>query len=129
MSYSVTLSFFMPFPLTEALKELFESMKKSFGIYQFPNPETEKPYSKNINRIFNRASKKAGIEISLNEWGRKSFVMQALQSIDKGMVSHLLRHQDLRMIDHYAEYQTEPLKSALDRIQKININIGLEKKK
>jgi hypothetical protein len=45
--------------------------------------------------------------------------MQALQSIEKGMVSHLLRHQDPRMIDHYAEYQTEPLKSALDKIQNI----------
>lgn len=45
--------------------------------------------------------------------------MQALQSIEKGMVSHLLRHQDLRMIDHYAEYQTEPLKSALDKIQRM----------
>jgi hypothetical protein len=43
--------------------------------------------------------------------------MQALQSIEKGMVSHLLRHQDPRMIDHYAEYQTEPLKSALDKVQ------------
>ncbi len=109
----------MPFPLTEALKELFDSMKKSMGIYQFPNPETGRPYSKNINRIFNRAAKKAGINISLNEWGRKSFAMQALQSIEKGMVSHLLRHQDPRMIDHYAEYQTEPLKSVLDKIQNI----------
>lgn len=45
--------------------------------------------------------------------------MQALQSIEKGMVSHLLRHQDPRMIDHYAEYQTEPLKSALDKVQTI----------
>lgn len=38
----------------------------------------------------------------------------------KGMVSHLLRHQDPRMIDHYAEYQTEPLKSALDKVQRIS---------
>ena len=35
------------------------------------------------------------------------------------MVSHLLRYQDPRMIDHYAEYQTAPLKSALDRVQRI----------
>jgi integrase len=117
----------MPFPLAEALKELFDSMKKSLGIYQFPNPETDRPYSKNINRIFNRAAKKAGIEINLNEWGRKSFAMQALQSIEKGMVSHLLRHQDPRMIDHYAEYQTEPLKSALDKIQTILIGSNISK--
>jgi len=96
--------------ITESLKELFDSMKKSLGIYQFPNPETGRPYSKNINRIFNRAAKKAGIDISLNECGRKSFAMHALQSIEKGIVSHILRHQDPRMIDHYAEYQTEPLK-------------------
>jgi hypothetical protein len=85
-----------------------------------PNLETGRPYSKNINRIFNRVAKKAGIEINLNEWGRKSFAMQALQSIEKGMVSHLLRYQDPRMIDHYAEYQTEPLKSALDKIKLIS---------
>jgi len=53
--------------------------------------------------------------------------MQALQSIEKGMVSHLLRHQDLRMIDHYAEYQTESLKSALHKLRNINNNMGLKK--
>ena len=112
----------MAFPLTEALKELFKSMPKSIGLWQFANPETGKPYSKQINRIFNRAAKKANISISLNEWGRKSFAMQALQSLDKSMVSHLLRHQDPRMIDHYAEYQTEPLKSALDKLYKLEFN-------
>ncbi len=106
-------------PFTEVLKELFDSIKKSLRIYQFPNLETDKPYSKNLNRIFNRAAKKADIEINLNEWSRKSFAMQVLQSIEKGMVSHLLRHQDLRMIDHYGEYQAELLKSALDKMQKI----------
>ena len=114
----------MPFPLTEALKELFNSIPVSLGPYVFPNPETGRPYSKNINRIFNRAARKAGINISLNNFGRHSFAMQTLAHVDKGMVSHLLRHQDPRMIDHYAEYQTKPLKSALDKVQSISTALG-----
>jgi len=105
-----------PFPLTEALKQLFEETPKNLTEFVFINAETGKPYSRFINRIFNRAAKKAGIKIRLNEFGRKSFAMQMLEHLDKGIVSHLLRHQDPRMIDHYAEYQTAPLKSALDKI-------------
>jgi len=110
----------MPFPLTEALKELFASMPKSLGSWAFINPNTGEHYSKTIlNDIFREAAKKAGLNISLTEFGRKSFAMGMLQQLDKGIVSHLLRHQDPRMIDHYAEYQTAPLKSALDKVQMI----------
>lgn len=108
----------MPFPLTEALKELFESMPKNFMSFVFINPTTGQPYSRYFNKIFNRAASLAGFsKLKLNEFGRKSFAMRALAYMDKGMVSHLLRHQDPRMIDHYAEYQTAPLKSALDKFQ------------
>lgn len=114
----------MPFPLTESLKELFESMPKKLGPWMFVNAETGTHYSKQFNRIFNLAAKKAGVNISLNEFGRKSFAMQMLNSgeIEKGAVSHLLRHSDPRMIDHYAEYKTNPLKSVLDRIQQAPVS-------
>ncbi len=46
-----------------------------------------------------------------------SIAMRMLENMDKGIVSHLLRHQDPRMIDHYAEYKTSPLKSMLDKVQ------------
>jgi len=113
----------MPFPLTEALKELFTTMSTSLGMWQFINPATNRPYGRNITRIFNRARGKAGLskKLQLKHFFRQSFAMNCLNSgMEKGMVSHLLRHQDPRMIDHYAEYQTAPLKSALDKIQTLS---------
>jgi integrase len=111
----------MPFPLTEGLKQLFQETPKNLSPFVFISPRTGKPYTKNINRIFNHAAKKAGLDVSLNEFGRKSFAMQVLGAgIDKAVVSHLLRHQDPRMIDHYAEYQTQPLKSVLDKVQSLD---------
>lgn len=65
----------MPFPLTEALKELFQSMPTILGSWVFVNPETGRLCTKNFNRIFNRAAKKAKIKISLNNFGRHSFAM------------------------------------------------------
>ena len=109
----------LPFPMTEGLKELFSSTPKNLSPFVFINPETSRPYTRNFNRIFNRASKKAGINVALNEFGRKSFAMQMLRGMDKGIVSHLLRHQDPRMIDHYAEYQVNPLKSVVDKVQSV----------
>jgi|GEM_PF-5335396 len=74
---------------------------------------------------FDFAAKKAALDVSLNEFGRKSFAMKVLGAgIDKAVVSHLLRHQDPRMIDHYAEYQTQPLKSVLDKVQSLD-TIGI----
>ena len=110
----------MPFPLTEALKELFNSMPKALGPWAFTNPQTGKAYSKTVfNGIFRRAVNQLGFVVSVTEFGRKSFATQMLREMDKGTVSYLLRHQDPKMIDHYAEYQTAPLKSVLDRIQRL----------
>lgn len=110
----------MPFPLTEALKELFDSVPKTLSPWVFINAKTGNPYGVNINRIFNAAAKRAGLAVSLNEFGRKSFAMQMLREMDKSVVSYLLRQQDPRMIDHYGEYQTAPLKSVLDKVQKMS---------
>jgi len=47
--------------------------------------------------------------------------MQVLEAgIDKSMVSYLLPHQDPCIVDHYAEFQTNPLKGALDKGQGFN---------
>ena len=108
----------MPFPLTEGLIQLFANTPKNLTPFVFLNPITGRPYTRNLNRIFNRAARKVGLRVSLNEFGRKSFAMQVLEAgLDKSMVSYLLRHQDPRMIDHYAEFQTRPLKGALDKVQ------------
>jgi len=116
----------LPFPLTEALKELLNEIPVSLrSPYVFLNPNTGKPYGRDsLNRIFNRVCKKLGIKISLNEWGRKSFANQMLKVMDRGMVSHLLRHQDPRMIEHYAEYQTAPIKSILDKVQSTGFDLA-----
>ena len=113
----------MPFPLTEALKELFRETPANLTPWVFVNPDTGREYNRNLQRdIFNPAAAGAGFPaLTLTEFGRKSFAMEMLNSgLEKGMVSHLLRHQDQRMIDHYGEYQTTPLKAELDRVQGIN---------
>ncbi len=66
-----------------------------------------------------RVSEHAGF--SLNESGGKSFAMQVLKAgLDKSMFSYLLRHQDPRMMDHYEEFRTKPLKGALDTVRDFN---------
>lgn len=75
----------MPFPLTEALKELFDSTPRYLSPFVFLNEDTGKAYNRNIQRdIFNPAVQKVGMNIRLNEFGRKSFAMQALEFLDRG---------------------------------------------
>ncbi len=112
----------MPFPLTESLRELFATTPANLTPWVFVNPDTGRVYNRNLQRnIFNPAVTRAGFDgLTLTEFGRKSFAMEMLNSgIDKGQVSHLLRHQDPRMIDHYGKYQTAPLQVALDKVQGI----------
>lgn len=110
-----------PWPLTEALRELFDQTPKNLSPFVFVNPYTGKTYKRDtLNKIFRKARAKVGINISLNEWGRKSSAMEWLQVMDKGMVSYLLRHSDPRMIDHYAEYLTAPMKKILDRVHNLH---------
>ncbi|NQT56477.1 MAG: tyrosine-type recombinase/integrase [Desulfobacteraceae bacterium] len=114
----------MPFPMTEALIELFHTMPKNLTHWVFMNPETGNHYGRNINRIYNRARKKAGIteRLTLHKFFRHSFAMNLLnQGVAKEIVSRLLRHQDLRTIDNYGDYKTDPLKSVLDNIQSLNL--------
>jgi len=47
--------------------------------------------------------------------------MQVMEAgLDKSMVSYLPRHQDPCIVDHYAEFQSNPLKGALDKGQGFN---------
>ena len=113
----------MPFPMSEALKELFDTIPKNLTEWVFIS-DTGKPYGRNVTRIFNRARDKAGISkrLQLKNYFRQSFAMNLLeQGVPKEMVSRLLRHQDPRTIDHYGEYRTNPLKSVLDRVQKLPV--------
>lgn len=110
-----------PWPLTEALKTLFDETPKNLSPHVFVNPYTGKSYKRDtLNKVFRKARAKVGINVSLNEWGRKSSAMEWLQVMDKSMVSYLLRHSDPRMIDHYAEYLTAPMKRILDKVHKLH---------
>jgi len=108
--------------MSDALQELFDTMPTNLTPWVFINPDTGRPYGRNITRIFNLARDKAGISkrLHLRQFFRQSFAMNLLEhGVAKEMVSRLLRHQDPRTIDHYGEYQTHPLKSVLDRVQRI----------
>ena len=108
-----------PFPRTAEIDEIFDSLPASLSPWVFPNPTTGEPYSKNINKIWNKACDEAQVQrIGLYQATRHSFACQLLNSgVDKGMVSRLLRHSDPRMVERYATYQLQPLKSAISNVR------------
>jgi integrase len=112
-----------PFPMTDEIQEILDGVKKNLTKFVFLNPTTKAPYSKNINKIWNRACKAAGIEtIQLYKATRHSFACQLLNAgMDKGMVSRLLRHSDPRMIERYGEYELETIGQAVDNVRRLSV--------
>lgn len=105
------------FPRTDAVKEILDMVDKKSPTYVFINPDTNRPYDKNINRVWNRGCVEAGISISLYQATRHSFGCQLLNAgIDKALVQNLLGHSDPRMTDRYAEWSSQSKKSVLDNI-------------
>ena len=110
-----------PFPLYGALKELLDSVPGNLTPFVFVHPTTGQPYTKNINKIWNKACKAAGVKNVRLGINRHSFGCNALNSgVDKSVVQKLLRHTDSKMTDRYAEYSTEVLKITLDNVFDIN---------
>jgi integrase len=114
-----------PFPMTEEVKEILSEVPKNLTPFVFPNPDTGKPYTKNINRIWNKACTDAGLKpINLYNATRHSFACQMLNGgMDKGQVSKLLRHSDPKMVDRYADYEMETLKSSVDNVRRVNFSV------
>jgi integrase len=110
-----------PFPKTDALDALLESLTKTDLTFVFLNPRTKKPYTKHISKIWNKACTAAEVKkVRLYNAMRHSFGCQMLNAgIDKSMVQRLLRHTDPKMTDRYAEYSTSALKIALDNVVKM----------
>ncbi len=108
-----------PWPMTEEVRQILAEIPKNLSPYVFLNPTTKKPYSKNINRIWNKACEDSKVQkIDLYKATRHSFACGLLNAgADKGTVSRLLRHSDPRMIERYAKYQLEPLKKAVDNVR------------
>jgi integrase len=110
------------FPLTEEIQQILDEQPKNLTQWVFPNPTTGEPYSKNINKIWNKACDKAQVpRINLYHATRHSFACQLLNNgVDKSIVSRLLRHSDPRMIERYAEYQMNPLKAAVENVRRVD---------
>jgi integrase len=119
-----------PFPLYGALKELLDSVPSNLTPFVFIHPKTGGPYSKNFNRIWNKACTRAGVlkvRLGIN---RHSFGCNAINSgVDKSVIQKLLRHTDSKMTDRYAEYSTETLKITLDNVFSLNRQRAVSKEK
>jgi site-specific recombinase XerD len=91
--------------------------------FVFLNPTTGRAYTKNINRIWNKACEKAGVQNVRLGINRHSFGCNALNSgVDKSVVQKLLRHTDSKMMDRYAEYSTEALRITLDNVFDLTVS-------
>jgi len=104
-----------PFPLYKALRRLLGVTPKLHDYFVFPNPNTGRPYSKHISKYWNKACKKAGINIKLQNAFRHSFACNLLNAgHNKGIVQKLLRHSDPKMVDRYGDFSMNYLESSLE---------------
>lgn len=112
------------FPMTSDIQAIIEEMPRNLTKWVFPNPPTGKPYSKNINKIWNKACDDAGVKrINLYNATRHSFACHALnKGIDKALVSRLLRHSDPRMIERYGKYEEDPLRTAAEKVREFDFS-------
>jgi integrase len=114
----------LPVPMDEDLEALIKEAideQKEPSTFVFINPATGKPFSRNINKVFGRACKKAlGLKIGIAKATRTSFAQQlANEGVDIHMVSRWLRHSGTKITKRYYEYQTSSMKSAIDKVRKI----------
>ena len=112
----------LPVPLFDDTRALLEDLRgKNLSPYVFINQRTGDPFGANLGKVFARACKKAmGYQIGIAKASRTSFAQNlANNGVEIGMVSRLLRHSSLKITKRYYEFQTEPLKSAVDKVRKI----------
>jgi integrase len=102
---------------------IINGVRKNLTPFVFINPTTKAPYSKNINKIWNKACDAAGVDrIELYKATRHSFACQMLNAgMDKGMVSRLLRHSDPKMVERYGAYELETLGRAVDNVRRLPV--------
>ena len=109
----------VPWPMTDFVRSVLESVAVAQSEFVFLNPRTKKPYTrKSTDGVWERALKAAGCRyVPLNKSMRHSFACNLLNAgIDKSVVQRLLRHTDIKITDRYTEYLTEPLKVAVDNV-------------
>lgn len=110
-----------PFPLYQELRDILGMARKTLLQWVFVNPDTGKHYSKDVNRIWNRACDKSGVQrIRLYQAVRHSYACQLLNlGVNEKQISRLLRHSDPRMIKRYAKYEVASLEKAAGKVKRL----------
>jgi integrase len=111
----------LPVPITDELKTILDEIPKNLSEFVFINPDTGKPFTKALGKVFHNASVKSlGYSIGMAKATRTSFAQQlANGGMDIAMVSRWLRHSGTRVTKRYYEFQTSSMKSAVDKVRKI----------
>ena len=111
------------FPLIASLRELLHP--RQLTGYVFKNPRTNKPYSKNLNSILDRAFLEAGVpRIPLENFFRHSFASNALEDgVQLKTVSALLGHSNESITErHYIKMRVNKLGEVLELRDKTGTN-------
>ncbi len=109
-------------PMSQLLKSLFLRLKASRTLdtdYVFVNPETGKPYRRDLKRSFASACRRAGIHDFHFHDLRHTFASHLVMSgVDLTTVKELLGHKDIKMTLRYAHLAPAHKKQAVDLLGK-----------
>lgn len=95
---------------------MLQEIPKRLGTFVFVRSWDGKPYTqKNLNKLWNEACKKVGVEINLYNGLKHSLGMHLLErGVPKEMVQKIYGHSKPDMTDRYCDYQTKQMRVALE---------------
>jgi len=103
-------------PLKHLLKQLFTSRRLDTD-YVFVNPQTGKPYTRDLKRSFHTVLKKTGIRDFHFHDLRHTFASHlVMNGVDLKTVQELLGHKNIKMTLRYAHLSQAHKKEAVNRI-------------
>lgn len=110
-----------PFPIYAELRDILNMAPRTLTSWVFPNPDTSRPYSRSINKMWNTACDRAKVkQIRLYQAVRHSYACQLLNSgVEKAVVSRLLRHSDPKMVERYTRYEVASLEAAAGKVRRL----------
>jgi integrase len=120
-------------PKTAQFNTLLNEMPRRLSPFVFTRSWDNKPYTqKNLNKLWNEACQKVGVDINLYNGLKHSLGMHLLEKgVPKELVQKIYGHSKSEMTDRYCEYQTEQMKVALESFSNIvqSRNFGQQNKK